>query len=70
MTPVTSSEWAAPIVPILKTYGTLRLCGDNKVTVNQALQPDLYPLPRVEDLFAALAGGNFFSKLDLSHAYQ
>ena len=27
LTPVTSSEWAAPIVPILKTDGTLRLCG-------------------------------------------
>ena len=70
LTPVTFSEWAAPIVPILKTEGTLRLCGDYKVTVNQALQPDLYPLPKVEDLFVALAGGTVFSKLDLSHAYQ
>ena len=70
MTPVTSSEWAAPIVPILKTDGTLQLRGDYKVTVNQALQPDSYPLPRVEDLFAVLAGGTVFSKLDLSHAYQ
>ena len=70
VTPVTSSEWAAPIVPILKTDGTLRLCGDYKVTVNKALQPDSYPLPRVEDLFAALTGGIVFSKLDLSHAYQ
>ena len=70
VTPVTSSEWATPIVPILKTDGTLRLCGDYKVTVNKALQPDSYPLPRVEDLFAALTGGVVFSKLDLSHAYQ
>ena len=70
MTPVTFSEWAAPIVPILKTEGTLRLCGDYKVTVNQVLQPDLYLLPRVEDLFVALPGGTVFSKLDLSHAYQ
>ena len=38
--------------------------------MNQALQPDLYPLPRVEDLFAALTGGTVFSKLDFSHAYQ
>ena len=70
LTQVTSSEWAAPIVLILKTEGTLQLCGDYKVTVNQALQPDLYPLHRVEDLFAALAGGTVFSKLHLSHTYQ
>ena len=38
--------------------------------MNQALQPDLYPLHSVEDLFAALAGGTVFSKLDLSHTYQ
>ena len=31
---------------------------------------DQYPVPRVEDLFATLAGGQKFSKLDLSHAYQ
>ena len=70
LTPVTSSEWAALIVPILKTDGILRLCGDYKVTVNQALQQNLYPLTRVVDLFGALAGGIVFSKLDLSHAYQ
>ena len=29
-----------------------------------------YPLPNAEDLFATLAGGEIFSKLDLSNAYQ
>ncbi|KAG1941992.1 retrotransposable element [Pimephales promelas] len=29
-----------------------------------------YPLPNVEDLFATLAGGKVFSKIDLSFAYQ
>ena len=29
----------------------------------------MYPLPRIEDLFAALSRGKVFSKLDLSHAY-
>lgn len=28
-----------------------------------------YPLPHIEDLFAPLAGGQCFSKVDLSHAY-
>lgn len=67
--PVTHSEWAAPIVPILKPGGGVRICGDYKVTVNQASSVEQYPLPRVEDLFAKLSGGDQFSKLDMSHAY-
>ena len=31
---------------------------------------DKYPLPNPQDLFAVLAGGKIFTKLDLSHAYQ
>ena len=30
----------------------------------------MYPLPRIKDLFALLARGKIFSKLDLAHAYQ
>ena len=69
ITPVTHSEWAAPIVPILKGDGSIRICGDYKVTVNPVLLIDSYPLPRIEDLFASLSGGTIFSKLDLKHAY-
>ena len=64
------SEWAAPIVPVPKKNGQFRICGDFKVTINQALDVDQYPLPKPEDLFASLAGGKKFSKLDLSQAYQ
>ena len=68
--PVQFSDWAAPIVPVLKKDGSVRICGDYKLTVNKAAKPDTYPLPRIEDLFASLAGGQTFSKLDLAHAYQ
>ena len=34
-----------------------------------AIQLEVYPLPKIDDLFASLAGGQQFSKLDLSHAY-
>ena len=68
--PVEFSEWAAPIVPVVKTDGSIRICGDYKVTVNQAAKRDTYPLPKVDDLFASLAGGNTFTTLDLAHAYQ
>ena len=67
---VDHSEWAAPIVAVPKKDGKLRICGDYKVTVNQALDVDQYPLPKPENLFVTLAGGNKFTKLDLSQAYQ
>jgi len=67
--PVTFSEWAAPTVPVLKKDGTVRICGDYKMTVNQAAKIDSYPLPKINDLFASLAGGQTFSKLDLANAY-
>ena len=69
--PVQYAEWAAPIVPVLKSDKTsVRICGDFKLTVNQASKLDRYPIPKVEDLFATLAGGKSFTKLDLSQAYQ
>ncbi|KAL7825671.1 hypothetical protein SRHO_G00334090 [Serrasalmus rhombeus] len=68
--PVTYSEWAAPIVPVLKGDGSIRICGDYKLTVNVASRVEHYPLPRIDELFAKLAGGVCFSKLDMSHAYQ
>ena len=67
--PVQFSDWAAPIVPVLKANGELRVCGDYKLTVNRVAELETYPLPRIEDLFASLAGGKSFSKLDLAHAY-
>jgi len=69
--PVQFAEWAAPIVPILKAdKKSVRICGDYKLTVNRACKLDNYPIPRIEDLFATLSGGKFFTKLDLSQAYQ
>ena len=56
------SDWAAPIVPVVKKDGSIRICGDYKVTIN--------PLPKPTDLMSCLTGGQRFSKLDLSSAYQ
>ena len=66
---VKSAGWAAPIVAVVKSDGSVRICGDYRMTVNQASRLDLYPLPRMDELFATLAGGKTFSKLDLQHAY-
>ena len=66
---VTHSEWATPIVAVPKPDGGVHLCGNFKVIVNQALSVDQYPLPKVDDLLATLAGGKRFTKLDLKQAY-
>lgn len=66
---VDHSDWAAPIVPVPKKNGQLRICGDYKVTINPVIDVDKYPLPRPEDMLAALAGGEKFTKLDLTNAY-
>jgi hypothetical protein len=63
------SDWAAPIVPVIKPSGAVRICGDFKVTVNPQINVDQYPLPRPEELFASLNGGQQFTKLDFSDAY-
>ena len=55
---------------MIKRDGSVRICGDYKLTVNQAAKLDPYPLPKIEDLFAQLAGGKTFTKLDFAHAYQ
>ena len=67
---VSYSEWAAPIVPVPKPEGNIRLCGDYKVTINPQLEVDQYPLLKPGNIFATLSVGKWFSKIDLKHAYQ
>ena len=64
------SEWAVPIVPVPKRDGSIRVCGDFKVTINSYLNVDQYPLPKPSDLMTCLTGGKVFTKLDLTAAYQ
>ena len=70
ITKVEHSQWATPIVVIPKADKSIRICGDYKVTVNRCVESQQYPLPSAEDIFATLAGGTVFSKLDLTSAYQ
>nr|XP_037276811.1 uncharacterized protein K02A2.6-like [Rhipicephalus microplus] len=68
--PVPHAEWAAPVVPVVKRNGCIRLCGDFKLTVNKACRTEQYPLPRVEDILATLNGGEVFTTIDLREAYN
>ena len=55
--PMQFSEWAAPIVPILKPDDSIRICREYKssIKVGQLSYPE---------------GGEKFTKLDMSQAYQ
>ena len=66
---VDTVEWAAPVVPVIKPTGAIRLCGDYKVSVNPHLEVNKYPLPHPEETSTVLNGIEKFTKLDLSEAY-
>ena len=68
--PVQYSEWAAPIVPVMKAGHTVRICGDYKLTVNQVAKLDRYPIPKIEDLYTQLGNGTYHTKLDMRLAYE
>ena len=63
ISPVKFSKWAAPIVPVVKKNGTVRVCGDHKVTANRATLTESYPLPLVDELMTDLAGGKYLPNL-------
>ena len=63
-------RWATPIYASVKKDGTIRLCGDSKLTIISMLQVDQHPLPYPNEIMASLTNGKSFSKLDLSATYH
>lgn len=57
------------LFPIIKTNGRIRICRDNKSTINKYLGDVIYPLPLVDALFASLQG-ELYTKFDFSKAYN
>ena len=62
---VERSDWASPIVCGPKKDGSIRICGDFKVSINRVLLDNPYPLPDTGDVFATLGSETVFSKIDL-----
>lgn len=58
-----ASEWSAPIVPVKKREGSLRLCVDYR-QLNQVFRSDAYPMPRVGDLIDRVGKSTCISTLD------
>lgn len=68
---VENSLWGTPLVIVLKPNGVdIRVCANYKITINQYLEDFNHPLPRIEEIFQALQGGQQFTKLDFLNAYN
>ena len=67
--PVTApTDWCAPIVPVVKPNGRIRICVDLK-RLNSSVMREHYPLPTVDDTLAKLRGAKIFTTLDLTSGF-
>ena len=64
------SDYASPVLPVIKPDGDVRLCGDYKRTLNPNIDTAVYPLPVIEDCLWNVRGGELFTKLDIKAAYN
>lgn len=55
---------------VQKPHGKIRLFTDLSTGVKDYLQSNYHPLPTAEEIFAKLSGRSFFSKIDLTDAYN
>ena len=63
------SSFNSPIIIVKKNDGGLRICLDLR-SLNKALEPVHYPIPRIDDLLNRLGEANVLSTIDLAHAYH
>jgi hypothetical protein len=64
-----SSRWGCPALFVKKKDSSLGLCVDYR-PLNAVTIKNKYPLPRIDVLFAQLAGAKVFSKIDLRSGYH
>ena len=55
--PLSFSEWATPLVCVPRADGSVRMCGDYRVTVNQAINTDQHPILMLGNMAIILARG-------------
>ncbi|PIO55349.1 hypothetical protein TELCIR_23265, partial [Teladorsagia circumcincta] len=63
------TPWVHNTVLVKKKDGSLRVCLDFR-PLNEVTVPDHYPLPRIEDILAKIAGHRFYTTLDLASGYM
>ena len=64
----TPTPWCAGMVVVPKRDGTVRICVDFKV-LNESVLREVYPIPKVDDTLAQLAGATIFSKIDANSGF-
>ena len=62
------SEWTTPIVSVMKKNGDVRICVDLK-RLNEALVPEKFVMPTMDELLPKLAGATVFIKLEASSGF-
>ena len=62
------TPWCAGMVVASKKNGDIRICIDFKL-LNNYVQREVHPLPKVDDVLAQLAGAKVFSKLDANSGF-
>ncbi|XP_065192543.1 uncharacterized protein K02A2.6-like [Sycon ciliatum] len=69
ISPVTDpTDWCAPMVPVLKKNGSVRICVDLK-RLNQSVKRSHFTLPTIEDTLGKLSGAKVFSSLDTASGF-
>uniref|UniRef100_W6NII7 RNA-directed DNA polymerase n=1 Tax=Haemonchus contortus TaxID=6289 RepID=W6NII7_HAECO len=63
------TPWVHNTVLVKKKDGSLRVCFDFR-PLNDVTIPDHYPLPRIEDILAKIAGHKYYTTLDLASGYM
>ncbi len=62
------SNYAHPIVCVVKKQGDIRLCCDFR-DVNSGTIPDAYPMPLIDELLNKISPANFITSLDCTSGY-
>ena len=62
------TDWCAPMVPVKKHSGGVRICVDFK-ELYRSVKREVHPIPTFEQLSSQFAGSSQFSKLDASSGF-
>lgn len=62
------TDWCAPMVPVVKPNGNVRICVDFK-KLNQAVKRPHCMLPNLDDIAPKMAGATVFSTLDATAGF-
>ncbi|RXN22487.1 Transposon Ty3-I Gag-Pol poly [Labeo rohita] len=62
------TEWVAPMVPVVKPSGNIRICVDLK-RLKKSVQREKFILPTLDDILHRLAGSTVFSSLDAASGF-